>query len=528
MPDRQLRGTLLGGGLLIIGVLEVVSRLLVSDLLSAGGELVGAASYTLWPPVIAAVGFGLVLATGWGPVERIDVKTGAVMVPILVLVAIGGHAIALLGGLGLYLLIDTPVRFALYSLEISSPFVGEDAMFIPFFGWFVCTILVWTVPAIVLTRVVDGSGVAAGVVDALAYPRYRPRQLFRLLALAAGIVAVPALLMFAGLRTAVMPRSTLELLGELGIFATALVIPFIWLVIAYSVTANPPLTALSEASTYSHANDASDRSHVSPRKPDDTPPNRPAVSLAQIAMAGLLICSLVATAGAIRATEFRPVDTDPDPLPDEPDELVATAIANTDRADSDQKQLNATDDTLYLRVQLDRTNRQLKGWGPENTTVTYLSTDTFYIGTPTETDQDRLMDRAIPGYYIEDFESDESSVTFDETDKWEIVEEGEDTVRLEPTGPAAVYQAGYGGDLESDYDDPEIHEADGWLVVDTDRKVLSHAEFHINVSERGAGEERDEFNAQVRHEFETDIDVERPDQSESLSPLRVFWRLFLY
>ncbi len=521
MADRLLRRTLLGWGLLIVGGLEAVSRLLISDLLSAGGELVGMASYPLWPPVVAVVGVGVVLATGWGPVEERDMKAIATMVPALALVAIGGHAVALIGGFMLYLLIDTPARFALYSLEIADPFVGSDAMFVPFVGWFVCTVIAWTVPAIVLTRVVDGSGIAAGVVDALSYPQYCPRQLLRLLALAAGMVAVPALLMLAGFRTTVTPGSTLELLGETGIFATAMVIPFIWLVIARSVTASPPLMGRGRAS------DAS--SQISPRKREDTPPDRPAVSLTQIALAGLLVLSLVATAGAVRAAEFRPVDTDPEPLPDEPDELVATAVANTDRTDYDHTRLNATDDTLIIRVQLDRTNRQLKGWAPENTTVTYLSTDTFYMGVPNETDPERIMDRAIPGYYTGDFESgEEMSVSFDETDSWEIVDEGEDTVRLEPSEPADVYQAVTGVALDHQFGEPEIHEANGWVVVDTDRKALSHAEFNLNISDHATSEADPEYNEQIRHEFESDITVERPDQSDSLSPLRVFWRVLLY
>ncbi len=522
MADFEFTRTqfLLGWCLLAVGALEAVIRTLVSELASSGGELIGMVSYTFWPPFIAVVGFGLVLATGWGPVERMDARTALSLVPALVALAIVGHAVALIGGLGLYLLIDTPVKYTLYTLDIPDPFVGNDAMFVPFLGWFACALIVWTLPAIVLTRVVDGWGVAAGIGEALLYPR----QMLRLMALAAGMVAVPAIAMVAGFRTAVTPGSTLELLGATGILATALVIPFMWLVVAYSVTTNPPLTV---------SDDANDSSQVSSLEGDNTAANRPAVSLPQIALAGLLICSLVATAGAIRATEFRPVDTDPEPLPSESDELIATAVSNTERADYDYRTLDVKDGQLLLQHQLDRTNRQSKGRALENTTVAYYSTDTFYRSSHNSAGEEHRMDLPIPGYYVNNVEaSGDFDFPFMTVEEWEVTDTTDDTLRLEPSESAAVYKAATGATLEDRYDDPEIHEADGWLVIDTDRKTLSHAEFHVNVSDRttpGSGPRSGpEYDEQIRHEFDTDIEVERPDQSDSLSPLRVFWRVFLY
>ncbi|MCW8172561.1 hypothetical protein D8S78_10075 [Natrialba swarupiae] len=83
--------------------------------------------------------------------------------------------------------------------------------------------------------------------------------------------------------------------------------------------------------------------------------------MARLAIVVLLVTALVATAGAVRMNEIRPIDTEPEPLSGDPDELYATAHDNTERSSHEYRWLNgsAEDEEVMYELRIDREERQL-------------------------------------------------------------------------------------------------------------------------------------------------------------------------
>jgi hypothetical protein len=83
----------------LCAVLELGVRILLSWLVSP-------VLFVLTPPVVAVVGLGIVARRRWNTNET---DAGPRFLASLVGLTVGGHAVALLVGSGLFLLVDTPV-----------------------------------------------------------------------------------------------------------------------------------------------------------------------------------------------------------------------------------------------------------------------------------------------------------------------------------------------------------------------------------------------------------------------------------
>ncbi len=178
--------------------------------------------------------------------------------------------------------------------------------------------------------------------------------------------------------------------------------------------------------------------------------------VARLALAILLGTALVGAAGAVRMGEVRPMDTSPEPLPDDPDALYATAWENTDRASHEYRltYLNGDNEVTYdIIIRIDRDDRQLvsrtnpRGELTGDESTWYVSTGLVsnrvhmkeaIVGTRSVGDDPVRRIRQFPSYFYweeGDFRLNEPP---DDATGWTIVNESAETVTLEMTDPKAV------------------------------------------------------------------------------------------
>ena len=510
-----------------VALVEATGRILLAALFN---PLLAIAA----PPVVAAVGLAAVTprrpADAGGPAGAEAARSGSVRDRLPRLLAVG-HAAALAGGVALFVLVDTPVKAVVYWLG------RGDALGL---GWLVAwptvgvaagTFLSWSVVAGAVTDTVLGEGptgstaspvrgavrsVGTAVVRAFAAPRS--------LAVAAGCHLFPvgvALLAAATVLVLGMPRGPaavgVALMAAVVIGATALT----GLSLAF-------LTAL-HAQWWVRTGGSSDAAAAG----RDLPVRR-------VALALLFVSALVVGAGAVRVTETRPVDTAPEPLPEDPDALYATALANTERASHDYRvTIEGDDEPFIVGHRIDREDRRYRQYlrgqaaGPE----VYASTGVgsppprtgviaYALGSRTAPETDQSV-AALPAYVYWDITYEWRATGLNPpaaVEGWEVVDRTDDRVVLELTDPAAVFRAAQ-GDAPDAVRNASVSRIRA--TVDRDRGTLRTADMRLNATVVH-GDDAHPYDATTSHEFAVDVDVERPDELGPPRPGEWVWRLLVY
>lgn len=519
-------------------LLEGVLRLGIALALEPSfGSIWVLAATILWPPVVAVVGLGLAVPTVLGVLETVP-ESPAVgprhrWVPWLLVFAFVGHAMALLGGVAVFLLVDTPIRYLLYGLGHGGLVTFEVVMYGPLAWIGVGTLLSWSVGGIAVVRIVTGQSAGRALLEAAGAALSRPRPIGVLVAGHLAFVGYATAVMVVLERTGRWLESTGggsgELLGAVVLLAVGILLLVgggaIWLTGVLTVTAARFGPGASDGGRRPGVDGNSRRADGSTRGVDErsresNPPSRP-VPLRTLALVFLVVTGLVVAASAVRVGEVRPVDTEPDPLPADADDLFATALANTDRTNHEFRALDLSDGSAepVTRTRVDRETRELVVVIDDLSQ--YYSNGIMHHGGPTGTH--------VPGYAMVTQSGEEEIPKIGEPDStihnWTVVDSGDELV-LENTDEASLFRALAGSELEAFADEPAVHEARAEVRIDPDRKTVSEAEYRIDVTDR-ADPER-EYAVHARHEYEYDVTVERPEELGPPSTAEWIWRVIAY
>lgn len=514
----------------------------------ATGVLWGPALSVIWPPFFAVCAAGGVMAVrsngGADGVHHLVRNR----LPGLVAVAVVGHVFALVVGTALFVLIDTPIRYVVYWAgrgELISPWI---IVFSPPIGVGLGALVGWSLPAITVISVAGGARVREAIQETRTRAVASPRAVARLVAwqfVFGGILVLSAFgvsrwldRIHDSLRTG-SPEPSIALAFAVG----GLVVVF------GSAVCSGGLFELTRSVL---------QTNVAERQSASSPP------LVRFGLIFLVCTGLVVAAGVVRINETRPTETSPEPLPDDPDALYATALENTHQSNhkagvtflenthqSNHKD-NYTDkngtEQFYAEIRLDRDDRQMKIWSavpeadkPE--AMLYGTTGQAYKYTSDNilTSEASSEQSTIPLYLVFiDSHTTDNNIHFPDAEakNWTKRSEYDGTIVLELADATTIRPSlpDYpGGDFI-------IRQSQARATVDTDSKTITEMEVLVWAVKEPPGdndarttidnEEIEPGPAEIyfhrRYEFETDIDVERPAEVGSPTFTELLWRLFAY
>jgi hypothetical protein len=502
----------------VVAVVELSLRV-------ALGVVVTPVLSVLFPPIVAVVGVAFVSgghAARDGPPDERSGTGPESRVLALAAVAVVGHAVAVLAGTASFLFVDTPVRAALYWLGFGHVVTPEVLVFSPLVGVAVGTLLAWVGPAVAAVAVAEGESPTTGFARALHDVGASPRDAtvavgahFAVAVALCGIAAVGVFLL-------VESRSPVLAVGVTGGLALLVSTFSVAFLAAYHLE-RPALPSGDES--------------------------RMPVSVPRVALVCLLLVGLVGVAGAVRTAELRPLDTDPEPLPEEPRRLYATAVANTERTSHTYRVTIhpasegefAADDPFVVERRLDRADRQYeqvplgKAAGPSayaaaGTGAPPLSRGlaVFALGTRDIGSEYRTL-QATPEYVFWEAEYDlrqtgDFTPPSSAVEGWTATSRSDGELVLELREPVAVFTAVYGRTPD---DVTAVNASRIRAVVDTDSATVKRVECVFD-GRVVSDDDEHRVDAHVTHEFDVGTDVTRPDALGSPSLGERLWKLFVY
>ncbi|CQH57766.1 uncharacterized protein HHUB_2597 [Halobacterium hubeiense] len=429
--------------------------------------------------------------------------------PRLLAVAVGGHLVALALGTAAFLLVDTPLRAAVYATGGSlSP---TTVLVAPLAGVAAGALLAWAVLAPAVERVVAGDRLRAAAAAPLHAAGNR-RRTATALALHAACVLAAGLFVgaLASGQYATRDVATLAFLATVGAGAGTLVL--------LGMFVYPMHVALAASE---------------PREPRSVPVRR-------VALAALLVAGLVAGASAVRVTETRPgTATAASPLPADASDAYAAALDNTGAADHrvvateqwDGDRAVATTvverSARQFRASLRHENRTDVGYADSGVAYQFRGyTPGFFRLGAVPADGDTA--HALPGYWQV---SDDYTVTEGvgigyglpaaRTGSWTTVERAGGTRTLELTGDAAVFEALQGSTTGS----VTAETARIRMRVDAERGVVLGGRARLNATVDGTRLVR---NVGYTVETGRGVDARRPAALGSRSLGELAWDVFAY
>lgn len=471
------------------------------------------------PPVVTAGVFAILLprfrsvrseavdppVVGSTPPYRRWLRTGVAAVAV--------HGVAVVVGIALFLVVDTPVRYLLYWAGYG-PFSIDTVETFGVGGVVAATAVVWGLLAVTVVHAARGSTLRTALWRGLSDPIARPRSG----ALTVGLYGLVLASVF------VLGRSIPRDLPR-GDWGTALLL----------LGGLLSLGALASALLVDHQLFRADR------PPIDPPANRRGA--AQVAVAALLVTSLVGVAGAVRVTETRPT-ADPEPLPDDPAAAYATALENTDRASVavsvEHHHENATyyNDVTEWRQDPDNRRQLVYRNASDESSLWYDSAGTsvrqypssatwswFGIDGVVEIDGGQEAVIGIgPGYWQNEIGRLGPTVLLPPARigslspaaevEWTIVEETDDELVVERVV-----------DSSERYDEHRTR-----MTIDTERKIVTGGETYAVANESADGVEagRYPYEEHTEYDVETDVSVDRPPELGSPSAAEWAAKLLAY
>lgn len=428
--------------------------------------------------------------------------------PRLLAVAVGGHLVALALGAAAFLLVDTPLRAAVYATGGSlSP---TTVLVAPLAGVAAGALIAWAVLAPAVEHVVAGDRLRAAAAAPLREAGNR-RRTTRAVALHLACVLAAGVLVgtLASGQYATRDAATLAFLATVGAGAGTLVL--------LGVFVYPMHVALAASE---------------PGEPRSVPVRR-------VALVALLVAGLVAGASAVRVTETRPGTATAEPLPADASDAYAAALDNTGAADHrvvaterwDGERAVATTvverSTRQFRASLRHENRTDVGYADSGVAYQFRGyTPGFFRLGGTAADGDTA--HALPGYWQV---SDDYTVTEGvgigyglpaaRTGSWTTVERAGDTRTLELTGDAAVFEALQGDTTGS----VTAETARIRMRVDAERGVVLGGRARLNATVDGTRLVR---NVSYAVETGRSVDARRPAALGSRSLGELAWDVFAY
>jgi hypothetical protein len=508
------------GAVVTLVVAELVVRGVVAVLLSSAWAI-------LVPPVVLVVGVaGLVPAfrTARAGDSSGEPARWWTRPPIVsaVIVAVGGHAAALVLGTALFLAVDTPVRMALYWTGNGDLINALVVLVAPIVGIEFGTFVAWGVVASAVAGVADGMTARAALRRALGAPLASPRR--ALVGAAWGAAAALAHLA----ATALAVASTIDFESSM-ITSQSPSIPVLAAGVGLAVLAGSVCLWLALSTL---AGDAPDRSIAGP-------------SAVRVGLVVVLVLSAVGGASAVRLTETQPT-MERAALPDDPGEMYGTAIENTQRSNYHFRVgvLNADspNSTVGLGIEwwFDRTGRRFRqaGWGDNGPGVPkiYASTATTHMP-PMFSGDLSVPHRRGPGFFPPTYHfwndalhrnAEVPLVDATADDDWRVANRTDDRVVLTITDPEAVLNASeprLPADRITDVERARIQ-----AVIDTETATIRRVEERVNATVHHDDYENDSrrYDAHVEATFRVGIDIERPEEFGPRTPIEWFWKLMAY
>jgi len=523
-------------------LLGVVAAVVATELAVRG--LVAVILSPVWaivsPPIVLVAGIsGLVpgvraALAGDPPDTLADWWTRPPFVPV-VGVAIGGHAFALLAGFGIFLLVDTPIRMALYWTGNGWLIGALVVLIVPVLGTAFGTVAAWGVVAPAVTWAVEGTTARTALRRALALPVAAPRRALVGLARGTGMAVVLSAASVPALWLLTRPRPGRgPALPEPSLIETLIGSPVIQALAAggglWLLVGTLCVWVLLPASL----------------ERDPVPDRRlPALSAARVGLAVVLVIAAVGGASAVRVTEAHPAP-EREPLPDDPGKTYGTALENTERSDHYYRFLfwsdNASERQGY-EWWIDRTDRQLR-----HQTINfaglevYTSTSTTTIS-PEGTFSSLGMsvipfidgpDFVPPLYHLWIYAHDNTNkeggywVPPSTVDDWRVVNRSDGRVVLAITDPMRALKTirrEFPADRVTDVDAARAR-----VVIDTETRTLRRYEGRFNATlhhdryENGTRR----YDGHTEATFRVGVDVKRPAELGPRSPSEWFWKLLAY
>jgi len=509
--QRGLRTALTSPGVVALAFLAVAGEALVRVV--AG--MVHPVFAVLVPPVVAVPVLGAALPSVrrlFGDAEDSDEPLREDLVSTLrdrggglLALAVLGHACSLFVGTGLFLAVDTPVRYWLYWAGYD-PLSTAVVLGVPLLGVAVGTTTAWGLFVPAVDRVGSGAEWQV-VVRAPLVALIAPRRTAGLLLAFGGAGALAAL----GGVAALVARGP----GTPGILpgvATGIAGALLALAV---VCGYPVVAALTERA----------------RPPDVVPVGR-------LALVAVVFVGAVAGASAVRVTETRPAGG-PEPLPEDPTAAYVVAVENTES--TDHEIVHVRGDGARVGTTVDRTDRQFEqrvDFGGPGSTI-YADAGVVYAtrgGEPANltwrTRPFGLAERtggnwsalAYPGYWrvagpTYDVDPGQFGLPEAGTGEWETVNDSGGTRTLALSDGDAVLAALFPTRPERvTYETADIR-----VRVDAERGVVTGGRARLNATMPDRN-----FSVEMRFEVRTDVDVETPQPPGPRTPHEWVWKLFAY
>jgi hypothetical protein len=251
-----------------------------------------------WPPVVAALAFGLAHAQVGGKRFGRAPVTGpwqwTKLGLTLLLITVLGHLVALPLGGALFVVVDTPLRVVWYYLGIDLFRWPLVTLGLPVLGFALGTAIAWAIPAVLLASVSGGVSLRSAIWSVLGQRRLIDRVAFLNMLVVTGFVSA---IVGATLIVGDPPRETqVDSIVSLWPFGVVL----LSLIPICSVL---PLAASAHAAK--HGTTAND----GPRNGGPASVSGYRGPAVRLAVALLLVLSLAAVAGFVRTEEVRPMES---------------------------------------------------------------------------------------------------------------------------------------------------------------------------------------------------------------------------
>lgn len=483
----------------------------------------------VWPPVIAALAFGLahahVRGRRFGAEPVVGLSQWLLLAVILLAIAVLGHLFALCVGGALFVIVDTPLRAVWYYLGIELFQWPAVTLGLSVLGFAVGVSMAWAVPEVLVGAVTGGMALRS----APSYLLTRRKLIDR--------VAFLNMLVIVGAAVAVLVGHQLFNIPDFWSEGTLLWPSLAVAFTTFSVVGLVPLAASALAAVRG----ATESDIVGT---ESTVSNYTG-TVARLGIAVLLVVSLATAGGYARTNEIRPMDSPEKTFYDDSPEIMFTsALVNMMRVSHSAREYDLAtegDRELVREWVYDRQRRQV--YRDDFTHAVRVGVGSYRIDSAVEllfkqdrTSRDGLSDtpnlyvpenpefEPWPCIYHVDYHLDEPEVLSNSV----ILSNSDDEIVLRSTDVQYIAAA------TEEYTSDEVEEYhDGWMevTIDTESKTLQTIEYRYEVTltpeEREEGEDPRQ-RVHVRWEFSTDRPFEYPDGTESLSLDERLWELIIY
>lgn len=519
--------------LLALSSVVIASELLVRAVLSTEFSSLWIVA---WPPIITVTAFGLAATANRLETtearslnSRRDVGRQAVLFG---LIAIFGHAVALIAGVALFFAVDTPLRFFVYWLGLDIANWTFAYLGLPLLGLAMGTAIVWVLPATIAADVSRGTSLRTAL-RRLVTGVSRKRPFFdRLAAVNMSVVFSVFVSIVLSLRVLRAAGINEYVRGEfyIGSHAAMLV-----LLLAFAVVlALVPLALAVQLSFTSPSRIDS----IEPQPLSSNGPFSGFRPVLTIVLVIILVVSLIAVAGTARTEDIRPMDgRDAEPLPDSTGLMVLQAHQNLIAYNYEISEYDLTEhpDELENKGSINLQRRESSAFYGSSSHCWWAWANPIQAESPTVAVLQANPTGRVPNYFpgnlwdaMKDYQTilyyhlpevgQNATVEFSE-------EYTEDTITIETTDAEAILSKTGRSDILSQ---ERLVVDEAWMKIEIDRETNTtrEVEYRFDVQYQTEDGARERESEHVRYDVEIGSDIDPCDGERPLEE-RV-WRVLLY